>query len=299
MTLRCSAVARAGGEPLAGTAPHARAWVALEQPGPWGPQALTSSHLDAAVGAALVQRTAGLPVTVVLIRRPGRHADHRLPGPRTVLVAHSGPASSWLERGTIEDPAVLLDLDLVALADGARAGLGPLEAEPVLLVCTNSRRDTCCALHGRPAVDELAAARPGRVWESSHLGGHRFAPTVLSLPDGFVYGGPRAATLGLGACRGRSALPPPAQAAELAVLLALGSAPRPLTVEDAGPGRLVVHDAGHAWPVRVHTEALASRPESCGKPPVPGLTHRAVVDGGPSRATPRPERHAQDRQPGG
>ena len=40
-------------EPLAGTSSHAVAWVALEQDGPWGPRALTDSHLDPVVGRRL------------------------------------------------------------------------------------------------------------------------------------------------------------------------------------------------------------------------------------------------------
>lgn len=281
MTIRCSDLARSGGEPLAGTAPYARAWVALEQPGPWGARALTASRLDPAVGRALTDRTADLPVTVVLIRRPGHHADLGRSGPRTVLVAHTGPGRPWLEQGVVDDPATLIDLDLAALADGVRPRVGPLVDGSVLLVCTNSRRDACCALRGRPAVAELSATRPGRVWESSHLGGHRFAPTVLSLPDGFVFGGPGATRLDLASCRGRTALAAPAQAAELAVLAGLSGlagAPRALAVSEGAEGRFRVADGARTWPVLVRAEALADRPESCGKPAVPAVAHRAVVE---------------------
>jgi hypothetical protein len=34
----------------------------------------------------------------------------------------------------------------------------------------------------------LAELRPGRVWESSHMGGDRFAANVLVLPVGYLYG---------------------------------------------------------------------------------------------------------------
>ena len=36
-----------------GTAPEASFWVALEQPGPWGRDAFTESHLDAGLGEQL------------------------------------------------------------------------------------------------------------------------------------------------------------------------------------------------------------------------------------------------------
>ena len=59
---------------------------------------------------------------------------------------------------------------------------------PILLVCTHGVHDTCCALRGRPVAAALAARWPGQVWECSHVGGDRFAPNVVVLPDGFYYG---------------------------------------------------------------------------------------------------------------
>ena len=58
----------------------------------------------------------------------------------------------------------------------------------MLLVCTNGKRDECCALLGRPIAQRCAPGAPGRVWESNHLGGHRFAPTVTLLPHGTMHG---------------------------------------------------------------------------------------------------------------
>jgi (2Fe-2S) ferredoxin len=48
--------------------------------------------------------------------------------------------------------------------------------------------DTCCALRGRPVAASLAKHWPDAVWECSHIGGDRFAPNVVVLPDGFYYG---------------------------------------------------------------------------------------------------------------
>jgi hypothetical protein len=49
-TLACSALSRLLDEPLAGTAPVAKSWIMLEQPGPWGRKALSQSHQDTARG---------------------------------------------------------------------------------------------------------------------------------------------------------------------------------------------------------------------------------------------------------
>ena len=56
------------------------------------------------------------------------------------------------------------------------------------LVCTNGRRDRCCAEMGRPIAAALAARWPEETWETTHLGGHRFAGTLLALPSGHTLG---------------------------------------------------------------------------------------------------------------
>jgi hypothetical protein len=59
-----------------------------------------------------------------------------------------------------------------------------------VLVCTHGAQDSCCGAIGYPVYDRLRhgyARQPGanlRVWRVSHLGGHRFAPNVLDMPEG-------------------------------------------------------------------------------------------------------------------
>jgi Sucrase/ferredoxin-like len=264
----CSDLARRRHEPLAGTAPTGHLWLALEQPGPWGRRALEDSHLDRSVAAALASMAADLPVRLVLVRRPGRHPDPGGTSHRTLLVARTtGAPQLWRTR--LADPRDVLALDLPSLlaTDPPPPGLG-LEpsGDPVLLVCTNGRRDLCCALRGREAAAELTDLGH-EVWESSHLGGHRFSPTVLQLPDGWLFGGSDATSLSTAACRGRSALSPTAQAAELAVLVSRGAGrPTALEVHPAGPDRFLVDGTE----VRVRLESVGPvRPESCGAAPVP------------------------------
>ena len=237
-------MARAVDEPLAGSAPQARLWVLLEQPGPWGKEAVTESHLDPTIGRALQTWALDHPVRLGLIRRPGRHADdgskvHR----RTVLLARSDPGESWLRREQITDPRSLLDVDLRALLSEPATSAAP--RSPTLLVCTNAKRDRCCALLGRPLAAHLEATTKADIWETSHLGGHRFAPTLVSLPDGYLFGGPLAGTLSTTACRGRSTLVPEAQVAELAALRHLGlRQPRALEVLPGAGGQWRVQAPG-------------------------------------------------------
>ncbi|WP_225847364.1 sucrase ferredoxin [Streptomyces sp. HPF1205] len=272
-------------EPLEATAPVARTWLLVEQPGPWGAKALTTSHMDPETGRALDRATAGTGVRAALIRRPGRHFDSHRPGRHRVIVAHTAPDSSWIRTAEVADPAELASLDFAAMAAGSDPGIGtPYAGPPIVAVCTNGKRDRCCAMYGRPLAAELASFGGLDVWEITHLGGHRFAPTMLVLPYGYVYGrmdsghakdvaeavrGGRVVSAG---CRGRSTWDRPGQAADLAV--------RALTGEDrAGavtvgrtaeesPDRWsvdVAHDDGRAWRVTVvRRPCLPPRPESCG-----------------------------------
>lgn len=66
--------------------------------------------------------------------------------------------------------------------------LGELDGEPldgsVMLVCTQGSHDICCGVDGVVFADELARERPEvGLRRVSHTGGHRYAPTLLALPD--------------------------------------------------------------------------------------------------------------------
>ncbi|MFE9769247.1 sucrase ferredoxin [Streptomyces sp. NPDC005808] len=276
-------------EPLAGTAATARTWLLLEQPGPWGAKALTSSHLDPVLGRALETAAAGTGVRIALIRRPGRHADFGPPAERQVYAAHTAPGNVWLHDATTSDPEQLLNLDFTALGMGdphtfATALEGrPHTGDPLALVCTNGKRDRCCALLGRPLAAELAASGVDGAWEVTHLGGHRFSPTLLVLPYGYAYGraeahavkeilhGVQEGRVVTEGCRGNSAWERPGQAAELAVRTAAREyAADTLSVvrTDGEAPRwevTVAHTDGRVWRVVVAQGAsLPPRPESCG-----------------------------------
>jgi hypothetical protein len=286
---RCSAVAEAIAEPLAGTAATARSWLCLEQPGPWGRDALSASHLDPGVARELARLTAGTGVRIALIRRPGSHPDRHRPVPRHVYLAHTVPGRTWLERATVNDPKELLDLDFVAVGAGEPGLLGAVSPDPLLMVCTNGRRDVCCALLGRPIAAALAAHGEA-VWECTHIGGHRFSPTAVLLPTGYAYGwldvararrlldgGREVVTEG---CRGRSTWPAAGQVAELAVRLSSGvRGPDSLSV-GAANGRFVPvrHVDGRAWQVAVaEREVSPARPASCTATPKPAVALEAVA----------------------
>lgn len=263
------------GEPLFATAPVARAWILIQQRRPWPRQA---PALDLVVGAHLAGRAKASSVKVLAV-------DRRVPTGtgRRVFIAADRPGGSWMESAVIDDDRALLGLDLPALADGQRPGLGELDAEALYLVCTHGARDACCGIRGRPLAEALARLRPGRVWECSHLGGHRFASNVVCLPAGLVYGRvpPEGAAalvrahergeVTLDHLRGRSFHPPAVQAAEHFLRQALGvmgiDAVEPIGVSDRGAGAVDVRlcTAAGRWRVQVRAAPTGrARALSCG-----------------------------------
>ena len=175
---RCSVRALARGDSPVATAPPAQRWLLIEQPGPWGREALLESRFDASVAPALVARARAEHVRLLLIRRPGRRladSDHRW----AYADARPGREGLWWSTRTA-------DADLLSAPwDGS---VGELASGPTYLVCTHGGHDACCALRGRPLARALPAPGSGTVWECSHLGGDRFAANVLVLPHGFYYG---------------------------------------------------------------------------------------------------------------
>ncbi|MDN5915071.1 MAG: hypothetical protein L0I76_08190 [Pseudonocardia sp.] len=271
----CAALSSGAGEPLAGTAPAMRRVVAVEHVGMWPPR--VAAHPDEDV-AGLAERLRAQDATLLLIRRPGRRG--RETDERAVFVADLAPGRSRVVHTTVRGPG---DLDAVSFDLSA----GEPVADPLLLVCAHGRRDVCCAVRGRALAAAVAAAEPsGGVWECTHLGGHRFAPTALVLPTGYAYGRLDTATAvdvrkaaGLGEvvmkdCRGHVGLDPVAQVAEIAVREHTGVrdadglvvVARQVVDEVGGAGIVEVGDPeGRRWAVDVRVDSgTGTRPPSCG-----------------------------------
>lgn len=215
-------------ELVLGTASRVRRWLLVEQPGSWGRDALRESRIPDDVAEGVHRLAAEHRARVVLVRRSMAPTT----GPQQVFLVRSDRQVRWAERLTVREPAALLDIDLGALSADRPPGVGE-PVERLDLVCTNGRHDPCCADFGRPVVRALRSAGTD-VWESSHVGGDRFAANVVCLPTGVYFGRvpPERAVailrdhadgfLALEHYRGRSCYPPLVQAAEVLARLELG-----------------------------------------------------------------------------
>jgi hypothetical protein len=100
-----------------------------------------------------------------------------------------GPA----EAAALGAALLAADLDAVARFDDRRDDAP--EGTVDLLLCTHGTRDVCCGGSGAAVHAEVEALLAGdagrggrvRLWRTSHTGGHRFAPTALSMPDGHAW----------------------------------------------------------------------------------------------------------------
>jgi hypothetical protein len=221
-----------GTEPSMASAPEAsRAWLLIEHPGPW-PHEPTEAVLPSPLGD-LVSSAAQLGIRVQMIRRPGR----RVGDARGIYAGWTAGAEPWLRHASWapDRPDVLAGLDVGKLAAGSAPGFGSVVGEPVFLVCTHAQRNACCARLGGPLAQALAARYPGQVFQTTHVGGHRFAANLVILPHGLYYGpvGMAEATAAIdayqrgtvtaGRYRGRAGQPRPTQEAEHEALTRAGS----------------------------------------------------------------------------
>lgn len=286
-------------EPLAGTATTTNGYLAIEQSGSWGRDALTGSAIPADVAAALELRLAEHGLSGLLIRRPGRSPDRAHRSGRQVFASVVGdqPVTVSFRVAGVED---LLTLDWSQFGSATLTALyrdAVPVSEPVALICAHAKRDRCCAAKGRPLAAQLArslaggtAAEAARadyelVWECSHLGGHRLAPTALLLPAGAVYGRLDADSLAAvysaaqsdsvvpEQLRGMARFPKAVQAAEIAVRRQAGittvASPALVSTQVDGERTSVVFgEPDRQWLVRIRQQPVATpRPESCGKSP--------------------------------
>lgn len=208
------------GESLTATAPRSSIWILLEYTGPWGEKALDESDLPDPVKAFLNNQITTLPnARFQFIKQGEMTAAIRL------YIANANPVMPMLYRFRLDSYEDLLDMDFRAIATGQVDQT--LSEDRLFLVCTNGKKDACCAKNGLPLYNALASVAGKDVWQVTHIGGHRFAGTLVCLPHGVYYGrvspedaltivqAYRKNTLLLKYYRGCSAYDAPAQAVEM------------------------------------------------------------------------------------
>jgi hypothetical protein len=222
----CAAVSTASQESLAATASRIDNWIVLEYRALWHRDVLGACRFPDELKAHLREQLHALaPSRLLFVKKPERRAYGR----RHVYFGSSRAGQERFFQLEVDHQEDLLGFDFAGALAGD-GGPGTRLDHPLMVVCTHGKRDRCCAKNGQPLYDALRReAESSWVWQSTHVGGDRFAGNVVMLPEGLYYGrvepgdvqalleahGSR--RIEMGHYRGRAAYTFPVQAAERAV----------------------------------------------------------------------------------
>ena len=222
----CAQVSNETAESLAATASRIDHWILVEYRGLWDRDVLGGSLLSPELKAHLRRQLQVLgDARLLFVKKPERRAYAR----RQLFFGTSKPGEERFFQLEFDRHDDLVDLDFAAALSGEETPGLPVD-HPLFVVCTHGKRDRCCAKYGRPLYDALRyEAESGWVWQSTHVGGDRFAGNVVVLPQGLYFGRVGRedvrplldehahSNVFLELYRGRSAYPFAVQAAEQAV----------------------------------------------------------------------------------
>ncbi len=178
----CSELSREVHESPTGTASIGEVWLLLEHRAPWGPNPLEDSNLPPLVKRHLARTIKAIPRSRLLFIRQERAPER----PLKFFVVFSREHDPFSVEFEFEDPDELLNLDISAAVAGY-FGKGVVTREPFFLVCTHGRRDKCCAKFGFALYKSLKEVAGDCLWQSSHVGGDRFAANLVSFPHGLFH----------------------------------------------------------------------------------------------------------------
>ncbi len=194
--LHCSVQTALLAEPPGGTAGHADRVVLVQLALPW-PAKIDRHPMLAGLKPA--KSGSGKVQVLGIITSDADQANQcghiicysRLGDEQTI---DSSTFAGYERREVTVTPDDLLD-SLQAIVHGDLTAMDLADDDVVdVLICTHGSRDRCCGQSGTLLFLELEdalaadeASSPIRTWRTSHIGGHRFAPTALTLPDGLAW----------------------------------------------------------------------------------------------------------------
>lgn len=190
----CSEISREAGDDPCGSANPFDTYLAVEIPPPWHDDVSRSPNFPPGLRQALLNSLdAGVLQTfTALLPEP----DYCVPGhTRALLLRRPGAAFARYEKHDYLIPDGELDSFARSLASDDLEAFEICRTDTTdvrdILVCTHGQRDVCCARFGGALYRALRSEYAGdrlRIWRTSHIGGHRFAPTLIDLPEGLWWG---------------------------------------------------------------------------------------------------------------
>lgn len=181
----CSQVSYKVGEQLFGTASKTNVWFLLEYSSRWGANAFKDSELSDEVKNYLSTHLKNIPYSRLQFIKN----DHSTNSQNTFFfISISNEVQTILYRINLSSYSDLLSIDIPGIVTGPSIESRNIYENNIFLVCTNGKRDPCCAKFGLKVFQKLSQIKSDSVWQCSHVGGHRFAANVILLPQGILYG---------------------------------------------------------------------------------------------------------------
>ncbi len=191
----CAEYSLEAGESPAGSAPSWQRCLVFELPRPWQPDVPDTPHFPEAVKDAAAR--AGEAGRDTRLQCVSPDPEYSADGHTTVMLFSrpDGPFTTYEREEYLVPTEALGDLAGALLVDREELGRFARWRRDVngvrdMLVCTHGSRDKCCASMGFPIYEELRQRQAlllggrMRVWQVSHLGGHRLAPNLIDMPSG-------------------------------------------------------------------------------------------------------------------
>ncbi|HEV2881033.1 MAG TPA: sucrase ferredoxin [Pyrinomonadaceae bacterium] len=180
----CADLCRADGEEMHGTGGVGNVWVLLEYSKPWGKKIIAESDSSPEVKEYLGGLTKTIPGSKLLFIKQESAIREYI----TLFVAVCRETEPYIYELHLQSYDELLELDINKIISGEAQHGGTTIDHPLFLVCTHGKYDRCCAKYGCGVYKKMKDYVGNRAWQSSHVGGHRFAANVVCLPHGIFYG---------------------------------------------------------------------------------------------------------------
>tara|TARA_Y100000590_G_scaffold76719_2_gene84920 strand:+ start:1744 stop:2706 length:963 start_codon:yes stop_codon:yes gene_type:complete len=190
--LTCSSFSESVGEQIFGTAPMWNWCICIEAPFPWQSNVLQSNFFQKHL---LIDDLTWFSDNMPGLRIQAINADDNHTKD-SIRVLSFKEQDNHIVKTEYLFPEFEFKKHILALINGTDQQSLDIYAKKEqntqdYLICTHGNRDFCCGFWGYQLYKELSESYSSesiRFWRTSHLGGHRFAPTLLSLDDARYWG---------------------------------------------------------------------------------------------------------------
>lgn len=191
----CSQNSRQSGADIIGTASGYEVYIAIECPPPWEPHAIESPSVPENLRElfeAVDEEYDRFLAQFLFIYNENLKQENC-----TRLLIFQKPAELATAFKKLEFQLASID-EATSLVKNYLFN-NSIDATPIensakdVLICTHGSRDRCCSRFGNPLYRQMLKVVADRsldvrIWQASHIGGHRMAPTAITFPDVRYYG---------------------------------------------------------------------------------------------------------------